>query len=298
MTKSFSLDDVKDNITRTRNDYGSSEPQKFQAVDGVKQALKKISNSAVIPVDDVEVDPDQPRKTVSDAEFTELVEDVRVHGVHTPITVRNNRSRVGEGKKFIIIFGERRYRAAVAAGLEMIPTLVHQRELTEKELRVLQWSENDKRQGLNRIDEARFLQGMLQEAGSMRALGRELGIGHDRISRTVRLLDLPEYAQDAIASGKLSDEGSEGLLRIKDTDQQRKQFEALMGGNVTAAEVKQSANGKKSGTTKPKTNNTKTIDGLTMTLSALVRFSNKEKAERLRKWAEKLDPQQQTQKAA
>jgi len=300
MTKTFNMDEVKGNLRRDRGDYGSQEPQKFQAIEGVKVVLKKISNSAVIPLEDIEVDPDQPRNTIADAEFEELVDDVRIQGVHTPITVRKNKKKRGEGKKFIIVFGERRFRAAKDAALDTMPCLVLQRDLTSKELRILQFSENEKRQGLNRINEAQLFKSLLDEAGSMRQLGRELGVGHDRISRTVRLLELPEYAQDAIVRGTLSDEGAEGLLRLEDAEEQQQQFDAMMAGEVTAAEVKQSARRSKRGksSAKQKTSNTKTIDGLTMTLCAPVRFSNKEKAERLRKWADKLDPQRVLRDAA
>lgn len=162
----------------------------------------------VLPLDKIELNPVQARQVFDEAALAELTESVRQHGVLQPIGVQ----RVGES--FRIVFGERRYRAAVAAGLTEIPVIVYE-NLTEDGAAIVTALENLQREDLDLEDEARQFVRLLEVTGlSQRKLAETLGKTVNYVSRRVRLLkELPE-SFDMIREGVLTQR--EALEQVAD----------------------------------------------------------------------------------
>lgn len=153
---------------------------------------------AEIKVEQIEIakiiaDPKQPRREFTGIE--ELAATIKKHGLQNPIHVQK------EGDKYVIISGERRYRAFKEyTDFRVIPCFIH----TEKDpatIRFLQLIENLQRADLNPVEEAHAYKSLLDtKAVSQKELAAEIGVSETAISRTVRLASLPQAIQDQIQS--------------------------------------------------------------------------------------------------
>lgn len=142
-------------------------------------------------------------------EFEELVASVRRHGVLQPIIVRPSQ----EG--FEIVAGERRWRAARDAGLTTIPAVV--REITDREMLELALIENLRREDLNPIERAQAYRRLIQEFHlTQEQVADVVGGSRPSIANVMRLLDLPDQVQAAIARGRLSEGHGRALLMLQD----------------------------------------------------------------------------------
>src|SRR5207253_11453070 len=137
-----------------------------------------------VPIDQVEVNPNQPRKVFDFTALDELAASIKASGVIQPIIVR----RVGGG--YQLIAGERRWRAARQAGLDRIPAVV--REATDSESLELALVENLLREDLNPMEEAEAYQQILGEFGwTQEQLAQRVGRDRSTIANSLRLLKLP-----------------------------------------------------------------------------------------------------------
>lgn len=158
-----------------------------------------------LPIDAVGARQDHARQTAG-AGIEALVDSITERGVVTPLIVRRH------GRRFEIIDGARRLYAAAVAGLTTIPAIV--RDATDGEVLLDGLVANLHRADLNPIDQAHAYLHAIETLGlsSKAELGRLLGISREKISNTIRLLDLPEDEQARIASGDLTAEGGRKLL--------------------------------------------------------------------------------------
>lgn len=160
--------------------------------------IKPTSRMAEIDLVDIIPNPEQPRKQFDEASLDELSESIRQMGVIQPVTVRKN----NDGK-YIIISGERRWRAARKAGLERIPAYI--REAEPVEVHTMALVENIQRQDLNAIEVARSMQRLIDECHlTQDALAEKLGKKRSSVSNYLRLLKLPEQVQTAVSEGVIS----------------------------------------------------------------------------------------------
>ena len=152
--------------------------------------------------------PDQPRAVFDEAALQELTDSVRAHGILQPIVVR--RSIVG----FEVLAGERRLRAAKAAGLTEIPVLV--REATDEEMQTLALVENVQREDLNALEKARALRAMMSNFGlTQDQLAGRVGKARTTIANILRLLELSPEIQRWVEEGRLSGAHARALLLAK-----------------------------------------------------------------------------------
>src|SRR5437870_6075285 len=150
-----------------------------------------------IPVDQVEANPDQPRKSFSSEALEELIASIRASGVIQPVIVRRR------GLGYQLIAGERRWRAARQAGLERIPAIV--RDATDAESLELALVENLLREDLNPIDEAEAYEKLLGQFGwTQEELAGRIGRDRSSIANSLRLLRLPEEIQADLRGGRLT----------------------------------------------------------------------------------------------
>jgi ParB family chromosome partitioning protein len=158
------------------------------------------------PIEDVNRSPDQPRQTFDETELQELATSIREQGVIQPLIVR----QADEGG-YVIVAGERRWRAAQRAGLRQIPVIV--REATPAQAFELALVENLQRADLNPIEEAEAYKHLVEESGyTQEQLAERVGKERSSITNSLRLLKLPEAVRGMCASGQLSMGHARALL--------------------------------------------------------------------------------------
>lgn len=169
----------------------------------------QVSDLRNIKVSEISADPNQPRRHFDEVALAELAESVRQHGVLQPIVVTPNK-----GGGYLIVAGERRWRAAVQAKLDKIPALV--RTLSDQHRLELSLIENLQRRDLNVLETATaYLK--LRDQFNMtleQISGRVGGKSISAISNTLRLLRLPASVKEAISEGKLSEGQARPLVNV------------------------------------------------------------------------------------
>jgi len=191
-----------------------------------------------LPTEDVYPNPDQPRKVFDEAKLRELAASIREHGLLQPITVRPD----GAGR-YMIVLGERRWRAHSLAGLETIKANVV-RNMTDAELAEQAIVENLQRVDIAPIEEARAFQAMLDKGYTVDTLAKRLGLKQPwRIAERTALLKLrPEYL-DLLAKGQITPSQATELARLSHQNQNRL-FRLMMAGRCeTYTALRSAANG-------------------------------------------------------
>lgn len=160
-----------------------------------------------LPIDDVFADPDQPRKAFDRDALADLADSIRKHGVIMPIVV----SRVGN--RYMIIAGERRYRASRLAGRKTIPAVV--KKYSEREIREVSLIENLQREDLNPIEAANAMKKLMDEYSlTQEELSARIGKSRSTVANTLRLLTLSPVVIDFVGSGKLSAGHARALVSL------------------------------------------------------------------------------------
>ncbi|HMH52875.1 MAG TPA: ParB/RepB/Spo0J family partition protein [Candidatus Acidoferrum sp.] len=174
-----------------------------------------------IGVDQVEPNPNQPRKSFDSSSLEELSTSIRSSGVIQPIIVR----RVGSG--YQLIAGERRWRAARQAGLDRIPAIV--REASDAESLELALVENLLREDLNPMEESEAYRHLLAQFGwTQEQLAQRIGRDRTSIANSLRLIRLPDEIQDDLRSGRLTMGHARALLALPTAADQLKLREDIL----------------------------------------------------------------------
>ncbi len=165
-----------------------------------------------VPVDRIRPNPHQPRRRFNDTSLAALATSIREHGVLQPIVV----TEVLDGYR--VIAGERRLRAATMAGMERIPVVV--RQVADREQLELALVENVQREDLDPIEEASAFRQLIDEFGlSQEEVAARVGRARSTVANTLRLLELNELLQGAVAEGRIT-EGHARALGGLDTEGQ------------------------------------------------------------------------------
>jgi len=184
----------------------AAEPEGALGVPGAQ--LREVA------VDDVVPNPKQPRQVFDDEALEELSHSVREFGLLQPIVVREN----GTGG-YELIMGERRLRAARAAGLDSVPAIV--RDTTDDAMLRDALLENIHRVQLNPLEEAAAYQQLLEEFGATHEeLATKIGRSRSQVTNTIRLMKLPVKVQTRVAAGVISAGHARALLGLQDADAQ------------------------------------------------------------------------------
>jgi len=187
---------------------------------------------ARLPLGQIRPNPRQPRKRVDAEALGGLAESVRAQGVVQPIVVRP----VGAGA-YEIIAGERRWRAARAAGLATVPAVV--RETDDRESLVLALVENVARENLTAVEEARAYALLQDEFGlSLGEVAERVGRSKPSVSNRLRLLELPDDVLDRVERGQLSEGHARAVLSVPGNEERRALMRKIIrdGLSVRAAE--------------------------------------------------------------
>jgi ParB family chromosome partitioning protein len=209
-----------------------------------------------IRLDAIQPDPLQPRHTFPTESLEELRNSIQQDGVIQPIEVTEIRPN-----QYVIVHGERRWRAAKMAGLETIPAVVRRRDYDETTRFVRQLVENIQREDLNDVDRAAGLlrlRDLLQdeldkvrENGdtteqpwgnkvSWSKVGQRLGFSRQRIHQLIQLLNLPDEIKEDVRDGRISERDTRIYQGLKPS-QQRALHKARVAGDITAEEAKDAA---------------------------------------------------------
>lgn len=166
------------------------------------------------PLDRISPDPDQPRQHFDDEALEELCQSVREHGVIQPLVVRQN------GSDYILIAGERRFRAATRLGLESVPVVI--RDVASDEALELALIENLQREDLNPMEEAQAYKRLLERPGMTQELvAKRLGRSRSSVANALRLLGLGRAHQSMVILGELTPGHARALLSLEeDADRQ------------------------------------------------------------------------------
>jgi ParB family transcriptional regulator, chromosome partitioning protein len=184
-----------------------------------------------LAVEEIEPNPDQPRRSFDEGALAGLAESVRQRGILQPVLVR---PRTGDG--YELIAGERRWRAAKLAGLETLPAIVRPHDdAASLELALI---ENMAREDLNPVDQARACAALVEELGLSREdVGRRVGRSRVSVSNLLRLLDLPDEALALVEAGALTEGHGRALLLASDHGDRRRLARAAAEGGWSVREL-------------------------------------------------------------
>ncbi len=187
-----------------------------------------------LPIHQIKSNRHQPRTRFTNKAMEELEASIRIHGVVQPIVVRP----MEEGT-YEIVAGERRLRAALQAGLSLIPAVV--RDADDGEALEIALVENILREDLSPIEEARAFITLIENYGlSQEEVGKRVGRDRSTVSNTLRLLTLPDELQEEIGIGGISAGHARAILMLERSDDQKALGRAIQreGLSVRATEVR------------------------------------------------------------
>lgn len=191
-----------------------------------------LATAKEIRLDRIVADPDQPRRTFDQAKLEELAASIEREGVLQPIAVRYDAER----DIYVVIHGERRWRAANLAGLKVIPAVV--RDVPVERRLVQQLMENIVRDDLNAVDRAAALRALKSQLGDApwEAVAEAVGIRRSRLFQLLGTEKLPAPAQEDIRAGRLSEKQSRALQGLDPASQEALRV-AILDHDLSAEEA-------------------------------------------------------------
>ena len=189
-------------LADTQEDYS-----KFSFEDYGEEG-QEIKNSVIeIDINSIEPNPNQPRKVFNEQSLQELADSIAIHGVIMPIVVNK------KGGKYMIIAGERRWRASRLAGKKVIPAIV--KDYTDREVKEISLIENLQREDLNPIEAANAMKQLMDEYDiTQEDLAERIGKSRSAVANTLRLLTLEDEVIALVSDGSLSQGHARALITL------------------------------------------------------------------------------------
>ena len=193
----------------------------------------EVAQQNEVPISQISPNPRQPRTVFDEVALNELIASIKSIGILQPPVVR----KVGEGK-YELVMGERRFRAAKAAGLTSIPVII--RQTPDNELLREALIENIHRSQLNPLEEGAAYAQLLSDFGCTHdELALKLGRSRPLISNTIRLLNLPDAVQRKVAAGVLSAGHARALLGLTDAAEIEKLASRIVAEGLSVRAVEE-----------------------------------------------------------
>lgn len=167
----------------------------------------------MIPLNEIDLNPYQPRKDIDEEKMQELIQSIKTYGLLQPIVVRKY------GQRYQLVAGERRFRALQRLDSKVVPAIV--KELSDSALAAVAMIENLQRENLNYIEEAEGYEKLIKEFGlTQEVLAQRLGKSQATIANKLRLLKLSEHVKQRIAISDISERHARALLKLPDAETQ------------------------------------------------------------------------------
>ena len=196
-------------------------------LDNAADALSE-GGAVTLRLSEIEPDRSQPRKDFDEEAMLELENSIREYGILQPLLVRP----MSDGS-YKLVAGERRWRAARAAGLTEAPVVI--RSLSDEEACAVALIENLQREDLNAIEEAEGIKRLIEEYGfTQEQAAAKLGKSRPAVANSLRLLSLPQAARDAVAEGLLSAGHARALLGLPTQELMNAAMERVLAGGLQA----------------------------------------------------------------
>lgn len=201
-----------------------------------QQRVKSTAEIYNIPQAMIIPNPNQPRKRFDYDELENLAQSIRENGILQPITVRKR-----EGKKYELVSGERRLRAARLVGMVKIPSIVI--NIDDKNSAMFSIIENLQRQSLDFFEEAEAIEKLVGEyAMSREEVAQKLGLAPSTVSNKLRILRLPEEMRFELARAGLTESHARALLMLEDDNQRARALSIIVDRHLNVAESERMIN--------------------------------------------------------
>ncbi len=202
-------------FSQTEEDYGKS--LLFEEDESQNQGVTEIDVGLIF------ANPNQPRKVFDETALQELSASIKKHGVIMPIIVNKS------GDRYMIIAGERRFRASKLAGLDKVPVIV--KTYNERQIKEISLIENLQREDLNPIEAATAMRSLMEDYGlTQEDLADRIGKSRPAIANTLRLLSLSPEVIKMVANGNLSAGHARALISVPAKDQYKIAEDAVKDG--------------------------------------------------------------------
>ena len=194
---------------------------------------KKENNTGVLEIDinKIKPNPNQPRKNFDQDALNELAASIKVHGIVQPIVL--NQQPDGQ---YLIIAGERRWRAANMCGLKTVPAVI--KNYTDKQIKEISIIENLQREDLNPIEAAKAIKELMDEYGlTQETVSDRIGKSRSNVANTLRLLSLYPDVMEMVEKGKISSGHARCLVVIEDPKEQIRLAQMVVSKNLSVRDL-------------------------------------------------------------
>lgn len=212
---------------------GKETPAKEGVEKNIVKPEDRVNIVLFVPVDHIRANPNQPRKNFDEDKLDELGSSIKKHGLIQPITVRY----IGE-KRFELISGERRLRAAKMAGVKEIPAYI--REANDEQSMAFALIENIQREELNPLEVAMGYKRLLEEFDYTQAeVAERVGKNRTTVTNMLRLLTLPDFIQKPLKANQISMGHARALITIEDEEVQKKILNKVIDKGLSVRQIEQ-----------------------------------------------------------
>lgn len=193
--------------------------------------LEDNTSNTLISINMIKSDVDQPRKSFDSEKIAELTESIKTHGIIQPLILRKKSEN-----QYIIVAGERRWRAAKLAGLKEVPAIIM--KLTDKDVLEISLIENIQRQDLNPIEEALAYRKLISEFKiTQEELSKRIGKSRVAIANTIRLTNLDNRVQQYLIDGIITEGHGRALLAVSNEELQYELAQQVIDDKLSVREL-------------------------------------------------------------
>jgi ParB family chromosome partitioning protein len=199
---------------------------------GLEALIPTAPGVTEVEIDSIIPNPRQPRRALDPEALQELATSIKEQGLVQPLVVTG----VGDGYQLLV--GERRWRAAKLAGLEMVPVVI--REATPQQMLELALVENLQREDLNPLETATAYQQLVEEFGmTQRQIADKVGKNRVTVTNTLRLLNLPDEVKDALLAEEISEGHARAMLRLRSEPEQIQVLKAIIKSGLSVRQTEE-----------------------------------------------------------
>jgi ParB family chromosome partitioning protein len=211
------------------------------------QGVTKSKNAVEVPLDKIVPDPHQPREEIEPESLGRLAESLKTRGQLQPIRVRWDEAQ----EKYVLICGERRWRAAGLAGLASMSCVVSEGPIDPGELLAMQLVENCLREDLKPIEQAKAFKALMERNGwSGNQAAKELGIAQPTVVRALALLELPPPVQEQVEQGALAPATAYEIGKTRDPEIQQELATRVVNEGLSRSEAIEAVTAARQGSTR------------------------------------------------